>query len=305
MRLSQLEYLVYLHKCGTFSKAADALYVSQPAISLAIRELEHELGFPLLVRNHKGIEFTPEGLQVLEKAQSILREMEGIRCIRKENDDITGTCVLGASPHFCSSVLLEVQLYMQRTNPKLHIVSREGDSLSVLHDLEENHLQLGIVQLCDMEEGAFWRQVEKLGLQYTELFTEEMCVGVGDHHPLAKRGRVPFQELAQFPYGTYRGCMNQQIRFLLQNIPAPLVFAMDDIGPLRQLIFRQNAYTVIPARAFQRGNALFQNQMVPLEIENMPLASRIVMLRNQAAINPMGDAVVQALLAACQRYLDS
>ena len=53
MRLSQLEYLDAIARCGTFSKAAQALYLSQPSLSVGVRELEEELGYPLLVRGGK------------------------------------------------------------------------------------------------------------------------------------------------------------------------------------------------------------------------------------------------------------
>lgn len=54
MRLNQLSYLVAIERYGTISRAAEALYVSQPSISVAVRELEEELGYPLLVRNNRG-----------------------------------------------------------------------------------------------------------------------------------------------------------------------------------------------------------------------------------------------------------
>ena len=305
MRLSQLQYLVTLHRCGTFSKAAEALYVSQPAISVAIRELEEELGFPLLIRGRKGLEFTLEGLQVLERARLVLREVANIRAVRPSQDTVRGTCVIGATPHFCTSILMELRLRMQRDNPELHVIFREYDSCRVMDELEQGSLDMGIVQLCDMEEGGFWHRVEDLGLRHTELFSEEMCAAVGEHHPLAGCKRVPFRELAAFPYGTYRGAMNQQIRRLLREVPDPLIFSVDDIGPLREMIFRQNAYTVIPVRAVQRGNSLYHTPFVPLEIEDMPLFSRIVLLRGQSGLTPAGDVLVKELIPIIQHYLES
>lgn len=89
MRLNQLSYLVAIERYGTISRAAEALYVSQPSISVAVRELEEELGYPLLVRNNRGIRFTEEGLQVLQRARNILREVDEIHCIRQESEALS------------------------------------------------------------------------------------------------------------------------------------------------------------------------------------------------------------------------
>ena len=304
MRFSQLEYLVYLRRYGTFSRAAEALYVSQPAISVAIRELEEELGYPLLIRGRRGVDFTPEGLRALEHAKAILREVEGIQAVGAERARAQGVCVVGGTPHFCTSILVDVKLRLERERPGLRLVFRETGGQGVVDELERGELHMGAVQLCDLEEGPFWQRVEALGLQWSELFTEPLCAAVGAGHPLAGRGTVSFAELAGYPYGTYQGAMNQQIRRLLSAVDDPLVFALDDIAPLRELIIRRNGYTVIPVRALRYGNSLYRSQFVPLEIEDTPLTSRVVLLRGPASLSPLGDAVAQALLPACRRYLE-
>ena len=295
MRLSQLSYLVAIEQYGTISKAAEALYVSQPSISVAVRELEEELGYPLLVRNHKGIRFTEEGLQVLERAWAIRREVEGSRCIQRKEASLSGEIRIGGTPHFCSSILVDVKLRIEGIHPEVHIISHEDDSLSVLKNVAENKLQMGIVQLCDLEEGTFWRQVEERGLRQMQLFEETMCVAVGEAHPLAGKGPISFRELAGYPYGTFRGAMNQQVRHLLAELPAPQVFTVEDIGPLRQMLLLRNAYTVIPRRALRYGNNFFRSQLAPLELKGRPLSSRMILIWNSAADNRTGAAIRREL----------
>ena len=303
MRLSQLEYLVSLHQYGTFSRAAEALFVSQPAVSVAIRELEEELGYPLLVRGRRRLSFTPEGRRVLEHARAILREEEAMRAIGGGRETLRGSFVMGSSPHFCASILLEAQLRLEREQPGLSVTAREGDGPALLRGLESGDLHLALVQLCDLDEDAFWPRVRQAGLEGRVLFTEEMCAAVGEDHPLAGRSEVPFRELAAYPYGTFRGAMNQQIRRLLSQTDRPRIFAMEEIGPLRQLLFRQNAYTVIPRRALYFGNRLFNSRLRALSIQGVELASPMVLLRGPAAQNAAGEALCQAIQAACEDYL--
>lgn len=304
MRLNQLSYLVAIERYGTISRAAEALYVSQPSISVAVRELEEELGYPLLVRNNRGIRFTEEGLQVLQRARNILREVDEIHCIRQETEALSGEIRIGGTPHFCSSILVDVKLRIEGMHPEVHIFSHEDDSLSVLAHVEENELQMGIIQLCDVEEGLFWRRVAELELQHDQLFEERMCVAVGESHPLAGRGTVSFRELAGYPYGTFRGAMNQQVRHLLSELPQPQVFTVEDIGPLRQMLIRRNAYTVIPRRALLYGNNLFRSQLTPLEVEEQPLNSRMILIWNSAADNRAGAAIRREMAERCKDYLE-
>ena len=67
MRLNQFQYLLSLAEHGSFSKAAQELFVAQPSISQAIKEMEEELGILILRRSNKGISFTPQGKVVLAK----------------------------------------------------------------------------------------------------------------------------------------------------------------------------------------------------------------------------------------------
>ena len=72
MTFQQLSYLVEISKCGSINKAAQKLFLSQSGISIAIRELEEELGITLFLRTNRGVTFTPEGREFLSHAVSLL-----------------------------------------------------------------------------------------------------------------------------------------------------------------------------------------------------------------------------------------
>ena len=123
-------------------------------------------------------------------------------------------------------------------------------------------------------------------------------------HPLAGKGPISFRELAGYPYGTFRGAMNQQVRHLLAELPAPQVFTVEDIGPLRQMLLLRNAYTVIPRRALRYGNNFFRSQLAPLELKGRPLSSRMILIWNSAADNRTGAAIRRELAEYSKDYLE-
>ena len=78
MNFEQLKYIVEIERCGSINKASQTLFVTQPALSASIKELEGELGFTIFERSNKGIRPTAEGSQFVRSANDILSQIEKI-----------------------------------------------------------------------------------------------------------------------------------------------------------------------------------------------------------------------------------
>ena len=101
MRLSQLKYLVELSKHRTISKTAQVLYISQPSLSTAIKELEEELGFDILERSNKGVAFTKRGAMVLKYSQEVMQSITSIERMGKQLERTRkGYLSIGSDPIF-------------------------------------------------------------------------------------------------------------------------------------------------------------------------------------------------------------
>ena len=86
MRLSQLKFLVELKKHKTISETAQSLYVSQPSLSTAIKELEEELGFNIIERSNKGIQFTKRGEIVLKYSRDVMQAVNSIERLGRKQE---------------------------------------------------------------------------------------------------------------------------------------------------------------------------------------------------------------------------
>ena len=84
MNFTQLKYFEVICSCGSVSKAAEVLHISQPSLSMAIRELETEYGVFLFKRHHKGVSLTPEGETLLALSRDILTRVEDMTAIMKD-----------------------------------------------------------------------------------------------------------------------------------------------------------------------------------------------------------------------------
>lgn len=302
MRLLQLRQLISLAEYGTFSKAAEAMYLSQPTLSVSIRELEEELGEQLIIRGNRGILFTPLGEQVLTQARRVLADVDEIYRMCQDAG-LTGELKVASTPHYCAQILLEVKLHMEREHPSIQLTFQEDDSASILHEVEKGSVDLGLIQLCDLDEACLEAAMQSGAVQYQMLFEEEMCVSVIEPHPLARRERVEVEELLQYPYGSYKKAMNRWVAELFaRHGRTHQTFHINDIAPLRLIQAREQAFTVIPRRCIPCGNAMYLSKMTPLPIAGLHLTSPVGLVYKERGQSSLQKAAIAAIQQECIQY---
>ena len=122
LTLRQLRYLDALARHGSFGRAAEECAVSQPALSMQIRELEHELGVELVTRCHGATALTEAGVEVARRAGSILGATHDlVGCVRQNGPLLTGTLRLGIIPTLAPYVLPLLLPELHRSHPELHL----------------------------------------------------------------------------------------------------------------------------------------------------------------------------------------
>ena len=302
MKLIQLQQLVALQEYGTFSRAAQVMYISQPSLSVSIRELEEELGAELVIRGNRGVLFTPMGEAVLDYAHRILQDVDGIYQMCKDKK-LSGELKIASTPHYCTSILLEVKLRMERAHPELRIHLEENDSTAILNQVENGTLDAGLIQVCDLGENILENALDAASIQFLVLFEEKMSVAVSDGHPLASRASVAAEELLDYPYGLYKNALNRWVGAMLERHGRMnQVFHVKDIDPLRMLLMRENAYTVIPYRSIPYGNMIYHSKMIALPVDGVELTSQIGLAYKRRRGNQLLAAFIEILREECVHY---
>lgn len=155
MNLRDLEYLVELHRHGHFGRAAEACHVSQPTLSAQFKKLEKELGLPILDRSVKGVVFTSVGLEVLERAKTMLLLGEDIRELgRNHHDPEGGTLKTGVIPTIGPYLLPRVLQDLKESFPRLRFHFRDATTDQIVAHLKSGDLDLGLLALPLMVEGT-------------------------------------------------------------------------------------------------------------------------------------------------------
>ena len=195
MDIRQLQYLLALAREKHFTRAANACNVTQPTLSGRIRQLEMELGVPIVERGQRYQGLTQEGERVLKWAQLILNNWasmhQELAHLATSDFGLTGRLALGAIPS-----ALPMIPYLTREVRKLHphidFTVMSLSSEEILRGLDDYSLDAGISYLDNEPIN---------GLLATSLYTERYCLFVPDGHPLAGRKSIAWREAAALPLG--------------------------------------------------------------------------------------------------------
>jgi DNA-binding transcriptional LysR family regulator len=133
---------------GSFSAAADVLGISQPAVSLQIRQLEQFLQTRLVERTGRGIKATAAGQALLAHGERIQQVVDdAIRSVSAFSHDVSGTITLGTGATACIHLLPPLLEQLRRDYPLLSVGVTTGNTLDIVRAIEENRLDMGLVTL--------------------------------------------------------------------------------------------------------------------------------------------------------------
>lgn len=188
MTLTELKYIVALAREKHFGRAAEACFVSQPTLSVAIRKLEDELGVQLFERGTAGIQTTAIGDQLIEQAQKVLDEASFLKDLaRQGRDPLAGPLRVGVIFTIGPYLLPWLVPQMIQTYPNMPMLLQENYTVKLLESLRQGEVDVLILaEPFDMQ-----------GLVIDPVYDEHFMVAVPRQHPWAKRRRIPSTELTQ------------------------------------------------------------------------------------------------------------
>lgn len=186
LTLRQLRYLDALARHGNFVRAAEECAISQPALSMQIRELEQELGAELVARSHGVTALTEAGAEVARRASSILSATRDLAdCVRHRGETLSGTLRLGVIPTLAPYVLPALLPVLQRAHPDLCLDLFETQTKTLVSELALGTLDVLLLAL----------PLEKPEFETILLFTDRFLLAVPVDDPLPERARVMPRDL--------------------------------------------------------------------------------------------------------------
>jgi len=265
MTLQQFRYIVEIAKHNSISKAASALFVTQPSISKAVHEMETELGITILDRTNKGVAFTKDGMDLLFYAKMILEQSESVvyHFNKQKAADLIKFSI--SSQHYSFAIEAFAWLMDYFAERKYELTIREGKTTDVIDDVYASRSIIGILSLTDINKIFFERYFISKSLTFTPLVSLKQHVFLRKEHPLAHLKSITLEQLEKYPYLTY-----QQDDVLLHF--AEEVIDVDNIKKVVYLKDRGSMVSLLSnTNGYNLGTGCIVNNYMNSNIISLPL----------------------------------
>lgn len=198
MNIVYLKYAITVAKAGSLTRAAEELFVAQPNLSRAIKELEKELGVTVFDRNSKGIKLTPDGERLIAAGKKILKEIDDVEeefRERKNNKSVFSVSVPRAS--YISSAFAEFSRKLSGEE-KCEVYYAETNAQRTMLNIAENGYKLGIIRYAAQYDRAFKEMLSEKGMSYELVAEFNMVLLVNKNSPLVSPEPVKLKDLESY-----------------------------------------------------------------------------------------------------------
>ncbi len=197
MNILHLKYAVEIAKTKSISKAAENLYMGQPNLSRAIKELEDSLGIIIFNRTPKGISITPEGEEFLHNARRIIKQVDKMEEFYQTNRNSQRFSISVPRATYISEAFADFTAHLSAENPA-DIYYKETNSMRTLNNVVKEEFNLGIVRYQESFEQYFQLQFEEKRLVSETIAEFSYCLLMNEKHPLAAKEEIAPEELAPY-----------------------------------------------------------------------------------------------------------
>lgn len=246
MTLQQLKYIVTVAAKGTISEAAKALYIAQPSLTAAIKELETELGITIFNRTNKGVIPTAEGEEFLGYARQVMEQTTLIE--EKYFGRTPGKhqfCV--STQHYSFAVEAFVDLLREHGGEEYDFRLRETQTYEIIEDVAKLRSEIGVLYLNKFNEVILRKTFRENDLKFQRLFIAAPHVFVSAASPLAKKPAVTLEDLAPYPRLSYEQGEHNAFYFseeILSTLECRKDILVCDRATLFNLLIGLDGYTI-------------------------------------------------------------
>lgn len=246
MTLQQLKYVITISKSGSMHTAADELFITQPNLSKAIKDLELEMGITIFNRTNKGVLLTDDGTKFLSYARQVVEQANLLVDIYKNKESIKRIFAI-SSQHYGFVVNAFVKLVETLGKDTYEFSLRECKTYDVINDVKDGRSELGVIYFSRFNSEIMKKVISSNGLSYEFLFEAKPHVLLSKNHPLANKERLTLDDLDAYPRLSYDQGLNNSFYYseephALESVSKAIV--VSDRATLFNILIGLNGYTI-------------------------------------------------------------
>lgn len=298
MTLQQLRYVITISETGSLNKAAELLYVAQPSLTGAVKELEKELGITIFHRSGRGVSLTNEGLEFITYARQVYYQYETL--MGKYGKAGKRRKKFGVSAqHYSFAVKSFVETVKQYDAEKYDFAIRETTTKDVIDDVITSKSEIGILYLSDFNRKAIEKILKRNELEFHSLTECDAYVYMWKGHPLADKKSVGFCELADYPCLSFEQGAEASFYFaeeIFSTNEYPRTVKATDRATMLNLMVGLNGYTLCSGIICEELNGS-DYTAVPLKAEDAADGKMEIgyILKKKTVLSSAGELYIKEL----------
>lgn len=297
MTLQQLKYVIEVASRGSINEAAKRLFISQPSLSNAIRDLEEELHITIFERTNKGISLSVEGAEFLSYARQVVEQAELLEG-RYMNAKPSPQHFSVSTHHYAFAVNAFVNLVREYGQDEYELALHETKTYDIIEDVKTMRSEIGILYLNEFNAKVINKLLQSAQLQFQSLFTAEPHVFISTNNPLARQSIVTLDDLQQYPYLSFEQGEYNSFHFseeILSTLSHKKSIRVNDRATLFNLLIGLNGYTISTGVLSADLNG---NEIIPVPLECDEVINVGWISRKNIALSKLALAYVEALQQA-------
>ncbi|MFB5763263.1 LysR family transcriptional regulator [Paenibacillus medicaginis] len=301
MTLQQLRYVIEIANCGSMSEAAKRLFISQPSLSNAIKELESELGITIFERTNRGISLSIEGMEFLGYARQMIEQADFIEN-RYNGKQHSSNRFAVSTQHYAFAVDAFVRLMKQSELSDYSFHLRETQTYEIVDDVRTLRSDVGILYINERNSKVLNKLFSDGSLKFTPLFNTHPHVFIRAGHPLAGNKTILLEDISPYPFISFEQGDNNSLHFAEEMVAAASIdksIKVNDRATLSNLLAGTDAYTIGTGLL---ASELEENSFITIPVENGEMFTVGWITHKERKPSPIASAYIDLLNDLVSRH---
>lgn len=294
MTLTQLKYVITVAEARSMNEAAKQLFISQPSLSSAIKELEEEIGVEVFRRSNKGVFVTPEGEEFVGYARQVVEQYMLIET--KYIDKTNVKKKFGVSTqHYTFAVNAFVEMVKQFGMDEYEFAIHETKTFEVIENVKNFKSEIGILYINEFNQKILYKLFSEYGLEFHPILDCHIYVYMWKGHPLAGNKEIALEELEDYPCLAFEQGNNNSFYFaeeVLSTYNYKQLIKANDRATLLNLMVGLNGYTLCSGIICEELNG---SDYCAVRLKSDEIMTIGYLSRKGVAISSLGQKYIEEL----------
>lgn len=246
MTLTQLKYVITVAEERSMNEAAKKLFISQPSLSSAIKDIEEEIGFNVFKRSNKGVIVTPQGEEFIGYARQVVEQYMLLETKYIEKESVKKKFGV-STQHYTFAVNAFIEMVKQFGMEEYEFAIRENKTYEVIEDVKNFKSEIGILYLNDFNRNVLTKLFSEYGLEFHPILDCRIYVYMWKGHPLAGKDEIELEELEDYPCLSFEQGNNNSFYFaeeVLSTYHYKQLIKANDRATMLNMMVGLNGYTL-------------------------------------------------------------